>query len=82
MRERIVFAGSDDGQNVLRSSKHEKSGDSAATCRGHDSEDGALAPDSIVAEGLDDLDDLDALPGWRFACWPLPPEPALGCPLA
>ena len=52
---------------MLRSCENEKSGDGAATCGVHDSEDGAWAPDSIVAEGLDDL---DAAPGWRFACWP------------
>ena len=55
-------------RNKLRRLKNKKSGDGAATREVHDSEDGALAPDSIVAEGLDDL---DARAGWRFACCPL-----------
>ena len=50
---------------MLYSYENEKGDDGAATSGGHDSEDGAWAPDSIVAEGLDDL---DAAPGWRFAC--------------
>ncbi len=52
---------------MLHTHEDEESSDDAATREGHDSEDGALAPDSIVAEGLDDL---DAPEGWRFA-WPL-----------
>src|ERR1700744_870939 len=63
---------------MLRSCEHQKSGDSATEIRGgHDSEDGALAPGSIVAEGLVDL---DAAEGWRFACCPL--GTGLGWPLA
>jgi len=43
-------------RDMLRPCDYEKSGNGAAIREGHDSEDGALAPDSIVAEGFDDLD--------------------------